>query len=130
MKIFILFIMLFLHVVDDYYLQGILAQLKQRSWWEEHAPDSLYRNDYKVALILHGFSWTFMIMLPVMILMVYTGQILIAPFITAFVINWIIHTWVDHLKANVKNCSLVVDQTIHICQIVATWISMWYMIME
>ena len=32
---FVLASMLFMHVVDDYYLQGILANLKQRSYWEE-----------------------------------------------------------------------------------------------
>ena len=62
--------MIFLHVVDDYYLQGILAQLKQKSWWEKNAPDPLYKNDYKVALVTHAFSWTFMIMLPITITMI------------------------------------------------------------
>lgn len=29
-KIFILALMIFCHIVDDYYLQGILAQMKQK----------------------------------------------------------------------------------------------------
>ena len=29
--------MFFLHIVDDYYLQGCLAQMKQQSWWEKSA---------------------------------------------------------------------------------------------
>ena len=128
MNILILFAMVFLHIVDDYYLQGILAKLKQRSWWEENAPDSLYRNDYKVALIEHAFSWTFMIMLPVTIMMIISNNILIVSWSVAFVVNWGIHVWVDHLKANVQNCSLLVDQTIHICQIFATWCVMMYLI--
>lgn len=64
MKIFILFCMLFCHVIDDYYLQGILASMKKKSWWEKNAPDELYKNDYKMALFMHSFSWSFMIMLP------------------------------------------------------------------
>ena len=27
-----------MHIVDDYYLQGILAKMKQKSWWKEVAP--------------------------------------------------------------------------------------------
>ena len=70
MKIIILLIMLFLHIVDDYYLQGILTKLKQKSWWEENAPNKLYKHDYIIALIEHAFSWTFMIMLPFTIMYV------------------------------------------------------------
>ena len=128
MNILILFAMVFLHIVDDYYLQGILTKLKQKSWWEENAPDSLYRNDYKVALIEHAFSWTFMIMLPVTIMMIISNNILIVSWSVAFVVNWCIHAWVDHLKANVQNCSLLIDQTIHIGQIFATWCVMMYLI--
>lgn len=124
MRIILLFTMLFLHLVDDYYLQGILAQMKQKFWWEKNAPDPLYKNDYKVALIEHAFSWTFMIMLPITVLMVINNNILIAPWTVAFVVNWIIHGWTDHLKANIHNISLVVDQVTHICQILATWFLM------
>lgn len=127
MNILIFFTMIFLHIVDDYYLQGILAKLKQKTWWEENAPDKLYKNDYKVALVEHAFSWTFMIMLPITILMVINNNILITSWCVFFVINWIIHAWVDHLKANVQNCSLMVDQTIHICQIFATWSMLMYL---
>lgn len=121
MKIFILFIMLFFHIVDDYYLQGLLAQLKQKSWWEKNVPHSLYRNDYKVALVEHGFSWSFMIMLPIMVWMIYINNIFVILYCILFFANMIIHSFVDNLKANVGNCSLLVDQTIHICQILITW---------
>lgn len=45
-KIFILFTMIFCHIVDDYYLQGWLASAKQKSWWEKNAPEKLYKYDY------------------------------------------------------------------------------------
>ena len=124
MRTILLYAMLFLHLVDDYYLQGILASMKQKSWWEKNAPDPLYKNDYKVALIEHAFSWTFMIMLPITVLMVINNNILVVPWSIAFIINWIIHGWTDHLKANVHNISLVTDQTTHVCQIIATWFVM------
>lgn len=126
MKIFILFIMLFLHIVDDYYLQGVLAKMKQKTWWEENAPDPLYKNDYIVALIEHGFSWTFMVMLPIMIWMIYHNQYSISFYVIVFFINWIMHTWIDHLKANIKNCSLLLDQIIHIYQVMMTWMITFY----
>ena len=44
-KIFILLLMIFLHIVDDYYLQGWLASAKQKSYWEQNAPDKLYKYD-------------------------------------------------------------------------------------
>ena len=120
MNILILFTMIFLHLVDDYYLQGILAKLKQKSWWEENAPDSLYRYDYIVALVEHAFSWTFMIMLPITIKMIVDNNILTTYWYIAFIVNLCIHAIVDHLKANAKKISLVVDQEIHIYQIIVT----------
>lgn len=128
MKKLILLVMIFLHVVDDYYLQGILAQLKQKSWWEKNAPDPLYKNDYKVALVTHAFSWTFMIMLPITITMIIHNNYIMVPYLTLFVINWMVHAWVDNLKANELNCSLLVDQVIHLAQIIVTWTIMFYRI--
>ena len=64
-KYFIFILMVFCHIVDDYYLQGILASMKQRKWWIDNAPKKLYRHDYIAALVMHAFSWAFMIMLPI-----------------------------------------------------------------
>jgi len=63
---FILLAMIFCHIIDDYCLQqGCLSKLKQKKFWEENAPQKMYRYDYIVALIIHAFSWTFMMMLPI-----------------------------------------------------------------
>lgn len=56
LKLTLLFGMLFLHIVDDYYLQGWLASAKQRSWCEKNCPDEMYKNDYIMALCEHAFS--------------------------------------------------------------------------
>lgn len=74
-KIFILFTMIFCHIVDDYYLQGWLASAKQKSWWEKNAPEKLYKYDYLAALFMHSFSWSFMIMLPPTIALMVIGGI-------------------------------------------------------
>ena len=121
MKILLFLSMLFLHIVDDYYLQGILSQMKQKSWWKKNAPDELYKNDYKIALLEHAFSWTFMIMLPIALFMMYSREYFVVPYSICFVINWVIPAIVDDLKANKKIISLVIDQSCHIIQIAFTW---------
>ena len=109
--------MMFCHIVDDYYLQGWLASAKQKSWWEKNAPDKLYKHDYIVALICHAFSWTVMITLP---LIIFTQGNLGWVWLTVPV-NWAIHALVDNWKANIKKINLIVDQSIHLGQILLTW---------
>ena len=117
-KIFLLFIMIFLHIVDDYYLQGWLSSAKQKSWWEKNAPDKMYKRDYVMALFVHSFSWSFMIMLPPTIYLLIVGG---TWFPMIYISNLIIHMYVDNLKANKKRINLIQDQSIHIVQILITW---------
>ena len=117
MKLFILFVMIFAHIVDDYYLQGILASLKQKTWWEnQKSYKPMYKYDYIVALIMHAFSWSFMISLPILYFG-FTKWIAVA-----IILNTIIHGIVDDLKANKGKINLIVDQSIHITQVVITWV--------
>ena len=113
----ILLTIIFLHIVDDYYLQGILAQLKQKKFWKDNAPDEMYKHDYIWALIMHSFSWTFMIMLPLF----FIGAV--GPvFYTVFILNIAIHAIVDDLKANRFKINLWEDQLIHMLQIIITFL--------
>ena len=122
MRFIFLFIMLFLHIVDDYYLQGLLANLKQRKWWEKHAPAELYKNDYLIALYTHAFSWSFVITLPLLIIAFIRGQELYFLFLTfMYIINTIIHGFIDNSKANKLKINLIQDQCVHYIQIVMTW---------
>ena len=117
-KWFVLLMMLFCHIVDDYYLQGILASMKQKEWWKVNAPDKMYKHDYIPALIAHSFSWTFMIMLPIAIYMRFHIGI---PFVALVVVNCFAHAIVDNQKANLKQINLITDQTMHLAQIVITF---------
>ncbi len=121
MKILILLAMIFCHIVDDYYLQGILASMKQKSWWEKNASDKMYRYDYIAALFMHSFSWAFMIMtVPAVYSLIVLTNIW---FIVAlFVANLCIHMIIDDMKANKKKINLVQDQFAHLAQIIITWI--------
>lgn len=115
--------MLFLHIIDDYYLQGVLASMKQKSWWEKNYPNSLYKNDYIMALVEHAFSWTVMIHMPIIIYsMVYNVEISSVIFVILFFVNWVVHAMTDHVKANLLKINLIQDQLIHIVQIVGTWV--------
>lgn len=120
MSIYILFTMLFLHIVDDYYMQGILAKLKQKTWWYDQP--YLYHNDWKIALIEHAFSWTFMILLPIAADTIIRGSLHNFYYLIAFVINMVIHAVVDNAKANLLKINLTTDQCIHIIQIIVTWL--------
>ena len=116
-SVLVLFTMIFCHIVDDYYLQGILANLKQKSWWRnQESYNENYKYDYIIALIMHAFSWSFMIILPLILIGVNQYVIVIS-----IAINTIIHAFIDDLKANKKKINLVQDQAIHLLQILSTW---------
>ena len=116
--LFILAAMIFLHIIDDYVLQApCLCDLKQKSFWEKNAPDKQYRFDYIIALIMHAFSWSFMIMLPIAVAINFNIG---ATFAFSLLFNTAIHALTDDLKANKKVINLWVDQVTHIMQILAT----------
>lgn len=118
-KVFVLLSMIFLHIVDDFKLQvGVLVNLKQKKYWEENAPDSLYRYDYIMGLIMHGLSWSFMMMLPIAIALRFHVD---ANFLVLYVFNAIVHAVIDDLKANKGQINLIVDQLCHVCQIIGTF---------
>ena len=119
MESFVFLAMVYMHIIDDYFLQGILAQLKTKAWWEKNEPDPKYKNDYLTALTMHSLSWAFSIMLP---LAIYYGfDISTSPFALFFFANAAIHYTVDDLKANKRIISLRTDQMIHMLQICITF---------
>lgn len=126
MRLFVLFSMLFCHVIDDYYSQGILANLKQKIFWEKNAPDKLYRYDYIMALFMHSFSWSFMILLPVVVYhwwIVQDFEVYIqTKYVLCLFVSLMIHGIVDDFKANRHKINLIQDQTIHMIQIFITWL--------
>ena len=116
-NVFIVLCMIFCHVIADYNLQGWLASAKQKSYWEKNAPDQMYKHDYICALVMHSFSWTFMIMLPLM----YAVGFKVNSFLLfLFISNVLLHAITDDFKANKKVLNLWQDQSIHIYQIVIT----------
>ena len=126
--------------MDDFYLQGPLADMKQIQWWNKKLNDlsndkkdfvrleNLYRYDFLIALFLHGFSWTFMIMSVPMMVMIFTKHLHVVLYIVAFIINWFIHIVEDNFKCNYKTINLIADQTVHVIQVVLTWLTFFIFI--
>lgn len=117
-EISIFFCMIFLHIFDDFKMQGILADFKQKKWWKKNSPEKLYENDWLISLISHSMSWAFMIMFPIMVYFKFAVPVW---YPVVFVINVIIHCVIDHLKANCKKINLVADQICHYIQIIFTF---------
>ena len=115
----ILVLMLFMHIVDDFYLQGVLARMKQRDWWYSEQANlplakerdkckelhglrnikQMYEKDYIIALIMHAFSWSVSITLPIFFSVNWNPH---WAFYLMILANCIIHFIVDDLKANKK----------------------------
>lgn len=119
--LFILASMFFMHIVADFNLQGIMASMKQKTWWQkqEGYDEEDNWNDYKFPLFWHSFQWSFCIMLP---LFIANGLKIDFVGLVFFCLNICCHYLIDDAKAN-KNCiNLVADQIIHILQIIGTFI--------
>lgn len=104
--------MVVLHIIDDFHLQGILAELKQRSYWRQWGPHSRYADDYIPSLICHGLEWSFIVHIPM--IWVYGFEPIIFIMI---IVNAVVHSTVDHLKCNEHTINLIQDQIIHMMQI-------------
>lgn len=150
MSILIFLFMVLMHILEDFHLQGILADMKQKGWWDDrfiekaecsdlteegkdHYYESMftkYHRDYIPALMMHAFEWSMFIHIP---LMVWYGWTLGIPFETdvvwtfigSIVINTLIHAYVDDLKANRLKINLVQDQLIHVLQMAVTFAVFW-----
>lgn len=113
---FLLLTMIFLHILDDYGMQGILASMKQKEWWKkQEGYKDLYKYDYVVALLCHAFEWTFVVMIPIFIM---TGFEFTPSMGIVFVMNVLFHAYIDDMKANEKRINLIIDQGYHLIQII------------
>ena len=119
MFIKILLFMILLHIIDDFVLQPIsLSNLKQKKWWKKQEGYSdKYKDDYKVALAIHSISWSIMIHIPLVIMFPSLGQLAL---LISFMVNAVIHYYIDDLKANKLKINLFEDQMVHFWQICTT----------
>lgn len=125
----LLMTMIFFHIIEDFKTQGILAKMKQKTFYEEYPYRlNMYRFDHIIALLMHAFSWTFMVYIPGIVYLILMEKWSMFEsewtiYLVFFIIHMIIHALVDHAKANWKIINLIVDQTVHILQIIIIWIT-------
>ena len=123
----LLAMMIFMHVIEDFHLQGILADLKQRDWWVEQEYKHIekkkdygdgiewkYDKDYIVALLFHGFEWAFFVCIPLMYFVGFTPELFFGIIVQA-----VLHAMIDDLKCNRMKLNLWQDQALHMIQILA-----------
>lgn len=73
-----------------------------------------------MALIMHGFSWSFMVSLPILIFY-YKGY----PSYNYYMIlitNMLLHAFIDNKKCNKFEINLLQDQYLHLMQIFSTYL--------
>ena len=137
-KVFILVMMVALHILEDFHLQGILASMKQKSWWKKECEklgidldSSKYRNDYIVALVVHSLENSIFIMLPVIIDNLVT-TITVNPYNSFYILwaitiilNTVAHVVIDNQKCNKNSINLVSDQIKHLLLILFCYEISW-----
>ena len=124
--IILFFVMFWLHLIDDFRLQGLIGNLKQKSWWEKNYRNKLYKDDWEFALFEHSFSWSFTTHIPLLIISLYSyyaNRYLYALwlYVWCIVFNTLLHMIIDNSKANKQEISLSTDQIFHIAQIVISF---------
>ena len=110
----VIYFMILLHIIDDFVLQPIcLSKLKQKDFWKDYITkdNQLYQYDYIAALFIHGLSWSIMVHFPIWLCDVNRWVNM------SIIINSLIHSYIDHQKANKKTINLCVDQILHLTQI-------------
>lgn len=139
-KIFILIAMILLHILEDFHLQGILANMKQKTWWEHELIKThkytektwnKYKYDYVISLILHSLENAIFVTLPLIINDLYytftvnkNNTLWIAWLLDIWLIAYF-HYWIDDLKCNKMKINLIVDQLLHFVIIVFIWLCHW-----
>ena len=126
MIIQMILLMLLLHLIADYTLQGCLANLKQRKWWVDTGKANgmtmqeiaKYKHDYKCGMLCHSLYWTLITFFPLIFLSLHCNWAIAI----LVMVNTAIHYVVDDLKANQGKLTLWQDQGLHLLQIVLTCI--------
>lgn len=112
----VLLFMFLCHIIDDFVLQPqSLSCLKQQDNWKRLK--DFYKYDYLMAMFIHCLSWSIMIHIPLICIGVDNSLLY-----WSISINLIIHGIIDDLKANRGKINLILDQIMHFCQIVVTFL--------
>lgn len=122
----LLIAMIWCHLDNDFRKQGILASMKQKSWWEQQEGyNDTYEFDYIAALWAHAIWWGIELHIPVIAYIWYKGQLTpahIGLLVFVMVVQIATHKIIDDAKANLKLINLMIDQSLHAFQIVVSFV--------
>lgn len=100
--------------------------MKQKSWWEQQdGYNDTYEYDYIAALWTHAIWWGIELHIPVIAYIWYKGQLTptrIVLLVFVMVVQIATHKIIDDAKANLKLINLVTDQSLHVFQIVVSFV--------
>lgn len=137
--IYVFWLCFLCHLIADYNLQGILAQMKQKSWWRKEvkkhfgkrpkgtkggyvALPSWYDHDWIAGLLCHAAMWGIITYLP----MIYTTKAWLWSVLVG--VNICLHAIVDYLKCNrMGTLNLNQDQFLHLVQIACS-VVVWHFV--
>lgn len=118
----ILPIMVFLHILVDFHIQGVLAEMKQKKFWEKFG--GKYAEDYMVAMGMHSFEWIFVVSLPMLLnCWIRHRDWAVVLYFVIIIANMVVHYVVDDMKANDLALNLAEDQMCHLVQILCAWLA-------
>lgn len=95
--------------------------MKQKSWWVEQCKNygfnfAKYKYDYVCSLICHALYWTLITFAPI----IFFSDLSDIGIAAVVFCNMAIHALIDHIKANKFCINLIVDQLLHLAQIIIT----------
>lgn len=110
--------MFLMHVIGDSIFQSITLSMKKRKYYWKDYND--YRNYlYIFYLLLHSFIWSTTIHFSLILIM--GIKIITRMFIISYIINILLHSVIDDMKANRKMIGMIIDQFLHSLQILLTF---------
>ena len=111
-------LMILCHIIEDFHIQGVMADMKQASFWRSYGEK--YANDWKPVIILHGMEWAILTSMPCLVMSWFDIPLW---FVLVIVAMGLLHAYIDHLKANVGKINLITDQTLHMSQIMIIYLA-------
>ena len=138
MILMIIFSMFFLHIIADFCVQNdFMAKFKQKSKWLDACFDEFrtyekaskmhdkYKHDYIPVLFVHAFSWAFITYLPLLHYVFYSKILMPETWCVFVLIQTFVHMYIDDQKCNKLKINLVVDQLLHLLQILSGGLLIW-----
>ena len=120
----VFFAMFAMHVMGDWILQPQnMIDSKQKKWWDKHYPGDKHKKDYITACFIHGFFWSTLIHIPIIMFRQGYGHPEIWAILASGFAQGFVHMMIDYVNANRDEViSFSFDQWIHILQIIWAYI--------